>query len=108
MDYQKFHRTNAVIELIGNALAAVLAVVNIFIAGSYAASPLLPMMAGQIIKNVREIMLTGRSDCTQESYAASLKNSYSDNRTLIIFKTVLSFSVAVLVIIKLIIRQVSL
>ncbi|MDE6745222.1 MAG: hypothetical protein K2J72_01150, partial [Oscillospiraceae bacterium] len=82
-------------------------VINIFIADSYVAAPLMPMMAGQIIKNVREIILTGRNDYTQESYVASFGNSYRDNRTLNIFKVFLSLAVVVLVIIKLIIRQVS-
>lgn len=108
MDYQKFHRTNAVIELIGDASAAVLAVVNIFIADSYITAPLMPMMAGQITKNVRELMLTGQNDYTQESCAASFANSYRDNRTLNIFRVILSLAIVVLVIVKLIIRQVSL
>ncbi|MDE6763827.1 MAG: hypothetical protein K2J73_09125 [Oscillospiraceae bacterium] len=107
MDYSKFYRTNAVIELIGDVLAAVWAVINIFISDSYVAAPLIPMMAGQIIKNIREIVLTGRDDYKQEKYLTSYENSYKDNRTLNIFKALLSLAVVLLVIIKLIIRQVS-
>lgn len=55
----KFHRTNVIIEFIGDAMAAVWAVINIFIADSYAAAPLILMMAGQIIAHFREIILTG-------------------------------------------------
>ena len=35
MDYRKFNRVNIIIELIGDALAAVWAVINIFIADGY-------------------------------------------------------------------------
>lgn len=108
MDYRKFNRVNVIIELIGDALAAVWAVANIFIPNGYISAPLFPMMVGQIIKNIREIILTGRDDYKQEDYLAILGDSYRDNRTLIVFKTVLCFAVVVLVIIKLIIRQVSL
>lgn len=108
MDYRKFYRTNVIIELIGDAMAAVWAVINIFIADGYLAASLFPMMVGQIITNIREIILTGRDDYKQEDYLAILGDSYRDNRTLIVFKTVLCFAVVVLVIIKLIIRQVSL
>lgn len=108
MDYRKFNRVNVIIELIGDALAAVLAAANIFIPNSYISSPLFPMMVGQIIKNIREIILTERDNYKQEDYLASLGDSYRDNRTLIVFKTVLCFVVVVLVIIKLIIRQVGL
>lgn len=108
MDYRKFYRTNVIIEFIGDAMAAVWAVINIFIADGYLAASLFPMMAGQIITNIREIILTGREDYQPESYAASIKASYIDNRRPIVFKTVLCFAVVVLVIIKLIIRQVSL
>lgn len=107
MDYRKFYRTNVIIEFIGDAMAAVWAVINIFIAGGYLAAPLFPMMAGQIITNIREIILTERDNYKQEDYLASLGDSYRDNRTLIVFKTVLSLSVVVFVILKLIIRQVS-
>ena len=32
MDYQKFHRTNVIIELAGSAAAVVLGVINLFLA----------------------------------------------------------------------------
>lgn len=91
MDYRKFQRTNVIIEFIGDAMAAVLAAVNIFIPNGYLAAPLFPMMAGQIIKNIREIILTERDDYKQEDYLAILGDSYRDNRTLIVFKTVSAF-----------------
>lgn len=107
MDYRKFNRMNVIIELIGDALAAVWAAANIFIPNSYISAPLFPMMVGQIIKNIREIILTGREDYQPESYAASVEASYIDNCRPIVFKTALSLAVAVLVIIKLIVRRVS-
>lgn len=91
MDYRKFYRTNVIIELIDDALAAVWAAANIFIPNGYLAAPLFPMMAGQIIKNIREIILTERDDYKQEDYLAILGDSYRDNRTLIVFKTVSAF-----------------
>lgn len=107
MDYRKFNRVNVIIEFIGDALAAVWAAVNIFIPNGYLTAPLFPMMIGQIIKNIREIILTGREDYQPESYAESVKASYIDNRRPIVFKTALSLAVIVLVIIKLVIRRVS-
>lgn len=91
MDYRKFYRTNVIIELIDDVLAAVWAAANIFIPNGYLAAPLFPMMAGQIIKNIREIILTERDDYKQEDYLAILGDSYRDNRTLIVFKTVSAF-----------------
>lgn len=106
MDYKKFHRTNVIIELAGCVVAAVWAVINLFLAEDFA--PLYPMMsivAAVTIKNSRCITLTGREDYQQESYAESQKNSYTDNRTLYIISAVCSCTALAFIIIKLIIGR---
>ena len=105
MDYQKFHRTNVIIELIGCVIAAVWAVINLFLAEAF--YPLYPMMSivfAGLIKNSRCIALTGREGYQQESYAESQKTSYMDNRTLYIISAVCSCTALALVIIKMVIR----
>lgn len=104
MDYQKFHRINAVIEFTGSLAAALWSVVNLFLADKYAVEAYLPIMLAFIIKSVRIITLTGREEYQQESYAESLKNSYSDNRRLVIFSAIFSCVALVLIIVKMIIR----
>lgn len=104
MDYQKFHRTKAVIEVLGGAIAAVWGIVNIFRADSYAVAPVLPVMIAQIINHIRALVLTGWEDYEQESYAESQHNSYKDNRKLIILTAVFTCAAFVLVIVKTIIR----
>lgn len=90
MDYQKFHRTNALLGLLGGAVAAVWGIVNLFLADSYAAAPYISIMIAYIIQGFRIFWLTGHEDYTQESYAESQKNSYKDNRTLYIISAVCS------------------
>lgn len=104
MDYRKFHRINAVIEFVGSLAAALWSIADLFLADKYAVEAYLPIMLAFIIKNVRSIMLTGREEYQQECYAESLKNSYSDNRRLIIFSAVFSCTALVLIIVKMIIR----
>ena len=104
MDYKKFHRTNVIIELAGSTIAAVLAVINLFLAESYPTMPLFPSMLAYIIKSVRILMLTGHEEYQQESYAESQKTSYTDNRTLYIISAVCSCAALALVIVKMIIR----
>lgn len=100
MDYQKFNRTNVIIELIGSLAAALWSIVNLFIAGSYAFAAYMPVMIAFIIKSVRIIILTEREEYQQESYAESQKNSYTDNRTLYIISAVCSCVALVLIILK--------
>ena len=100
MDYKKFHRTNVIIELAGSTIAAVWAVINLFLAESNPVAPLFPSMLAFIIKSVRILMLTGREEYQQESYAESQKTFYTDNRTLYIISVVCSCVTLVLVIIK--------
>lgn len=100
MDYQKFNRTNVIIELIGSLAAALWSIVNLFIAGSYAFAAYMPVMIAFIIKSVRIIILTEREEYQQESYAESQKNSYTDNRTLYIISAVYSCVALVLIILK--------
>lgn len=100
MDYKKFHRTNVIIELAGSTIAAVWAVINLFLAESYPMMPLLTSMLAGIIKNSRCLMLTGHEDYRQEEYAESQKTSYIDNRTLYIISAVCSCVALALVIIK--------
>ena len=105
MDYKKFHRTNVIIELAGSTIAAVWAVINLFLAE--VSAPLYPIMSivfAGLIKNSRCIMLTGREEYQPESYAESQKNSYTDNRRLYIVSAVCSCAALVLVIVKMIIR----
>lgn len=104
MDYMKFHRTNAVIELAGSVIAAVWSVVNLFIAEGYAFAVYMPIILAFIIKSVRIITLTGREEYQQESYAESQESSYADNRRIVIFSTVFSCTALVLIIVKMIIR----
>lgn len=104
MDYKKFHRINVFIELAGSTVAAVWAVINLFLAESHPIIPLFPSMIAGIIKNSRCFMLTGHEDYRQESYAESQKSSYTDNRTLYIISAVCSCAALVLVIVKMIIR----
>ena len=104
MDYKKFHCINAVIEMVGSAAAVLWAIVNLFLAESYVVGAFMPIMLASIIKNVRSIRLTGREEYQQETYAESLKNSYSDNRRLVIFSAVCSCTALVLIIVKMIIR----
>ena len=108
MDYQKFHRTNAVIEFGGSLGSAAWSIANLFLADRYAVEAYMPVIVALIIKNVRIIMLTGRGEYRQEEYAESLKSSYSDNRRITIFSAIFSCMALALIIIKLIIRQVSL
>ena len=100
MDYQKFNRTNVIIELIGCAAAAVWAVVNLFLAESNPVIPFFAIIIAGIIKNIRIIKLTEQENYQQESYAESQKNSYKNNRTLYIISAVCSCVVLVLVILK--------
>lgn len=100
MDYQKFNRTNVIIELIGSLAAALWSIVNLFIAESYAFAAYMPVMIAFIIKSVRIIILTEREEYQQESYAESQKNSYTDNRTLYIISAVCSCVALVLIILK--------
>lgn len=108
MDYQKFHRTNAAIEFYGSLGSAAWSIANLFIADRYAVEAYMPVMFAFIIKSVRIIMLTERDECRQEEYAESLKKSYSDNRRITIFSAIFSCMALALIIIKLIIRRVSL
>lgn len=100
MDYQKFNRTNVIIELIGSLAAALWSIVNLFIAESYAFAAYMPVMIAFIIKSVRIIILTEREEYQQESYAESQKNSYKNNRTLYIISAVCSCAALALIILK--------
>lgn len=104
MDCKKFHRTNAVIETVGSVTAAVWSVIGLFFAEGYALAAYMPVMLAFIIKSVRVIMLTGREDHSQESYAEGQKNSYADNRRLYIISAACSCLALALVIVKMIIR----
>lgn len=104
MDYKKFHRTNAVIELAGNIASALWSIANFFLTERYVVEAYMPIILAFIIKNVRCIMLTGREEYQQEEYAESLKNSYNDNRRITIFSVVFSCTALVLIIVKMIIR----
>lgn len=107
MDYKKFHRTNAVIEFIGSLAAALWSIANLFLADGYAVAAYMPIMLAFIIKSIRIITLTGREEYQQESYAESQKSSYADNRRIVIFSAIFSCTALVLIIIKLILRRVS-
>lgn len=104
MDYKKFHRTNVIIELAGSTIAAVWAIINLFLAESHPTMPFLLIWIAMIIKSVRIIRLTAQEDYQQESYAESHKTSYEDNRTLYIISVVCSCAALALVIVKMIIR----
>ena len=104
MDYKKFHCINVFIELAGSTVAAVWAVINLFLAESHPVIAFLPITVAVLIKNIRIIRLTEREEYQQESYAESQKNSYTDNRTLYIISAVCSCMALALVIVKMIIR----
>ena len=80
MDYKKFHRTNVIIELAGSTIAAVLAIINLFLAESHPTMPFLLIWIAMIIKSVRIIRLTAQEDYQQESYAESHKTSYEERK----------------------------
>lgn len=105
MDYSKFHRVNAVIELIGSVTAAVWGVVNLFLADGYPTAACMPIMLAVIIKSVRIITLTGREEYRQEEYAESQKSSYADNRRIVIFSAIFSCTALVFMVVKMIISQ---
>lgn len=104
MDYQKFNRTNIIIQLAGNILAAALGIANLFIADGYPTAPTMPLSIAYIITAVRIIALTGREDYTQESYAESKISSYADNLRLYILSVIFGCAALALVIVKMIIR----
>ncbi|MDE7287940.1 MAG: hypothetical protein K2N71_00350, partial [Oscillospiraceae bacterium] len=89
MDYKKFHRTNAVIELTGNALAAVWAVLNLFRGDCVVIGPLLPNCIASLLKHTHNFMLPTERGYEQKSYFESLDTRFRDNRTLIIISAIL-------------------
>lgn len=88
MDYKKFHRTDAIIELTGNALAAAWAVLNLFLVEYFVFGPFLPIFIALILRNTRDIMLPLENGYEKESYYESLKIRFSDNRRLYIFSII--------------------
>ena len=93
MDYKKFHRTNAIINLTGNAIAAAWAIVNLFLAEYFVVGPFLPIFIAFILRNTHDIMLPLENGYERESYYKSLKIRFSDNRRLYIF-SIIFFCVA--------------
>lgn len=100
MDYKKFHRTNAVIMLTGNAIAAVWAVLNLFRGDGVVIAPIIPNCIASLLVHTHKIMLPVERGYEQKSYFESLDARFRDNRTLLIISAILFCAACGLIIVK--------